>query len=96
MTEHPTPEAPHGAGPEAGHHGPPSVDPNTTRWIIRVLIGVCIAVSLADFAYSKHGHYGFEQIPAFHSLYGFVACVFLVIAATALRRFIMRGEAYYD
>ena len=77
-------------------HGPPSVSPEITRWIIRILIGICVLVSLADFGYHKHGHYDFEEIPAFSSLYGFVSCVFLVIAATWLRRFLMRDEAYYD
>lgn len=32
----------------------------------------------------------------FYSLYGFVACVVLVLLATGLRRIIMRKQDYYD
>lgn len=40
---------------------------------------------------------GFEiAIPAFYCLYGFVACVLLVLAATQLRKILMREEDYYD
>ena len=88
------PESPTGDG--HAEHGTPSVSPNVTRWIIRILIGVCVIVSVADLAYTKHGHFDFENLPAFNSLYGFASYVFLVLAATQLRRIIMRNEAYYD
>jgi hypothetical protein len=40
---------------------------------------------------------GFEEvIPAFYCMYGFVACTLLVIAATQLRKVLMRREDYYD
>ena len=44
------------------------------------------------------GHHGFdfEHWPGFYSLYGFVACVALVIAAKELRKLLMRDETYYD
>jgi phosphatidylserine synthase len=90
-----TPESPAADGGHADH-GTPSVGPNTTRLIIRILIAVCVVVSLADFAYTKHGHFAFEQLPAFNSLYGFASYVFLVLTATQLRRILMRNEAYYD
>ena len=40
---------------------------------------------------------GFEQsIPIFYCLYGFAACVILVLLATQLRKVLMRDETYYD
>ena len=40
---------------------------------------------------------GFEEvIPAFYCMYGFVACTLLVIAATQLRKVLMRREDYYN
>ena len=40
---------------------------------------------------------GFEQsIPIFYCLYGFAACVILVLLATQLRKILMRPEDYYD
>jgi hypothetical protein len=44
----------------------------------------------------KHVHYGFEQVPGFHAIYGFAGCVFLVLAAIVLRKIVMRPEDYYD
>lgn len=87
-----------------GHeHGPPSVDPVWTQRIIWITYAICAAFVLIDIIawfthvpFHKHGHYDFEQIPGFHAIYGFVSCVVLVIAATQMRLFLMRGEDYYD
>jgi len=38
----------------------------------------------------------FETWPFFYAFYGFAACVLLVLAATQLRKVIMRREDYYD
>jgi hypothetical protein len=48
-----------------------------------------------SFGGHKHGHFGFEKVPAFHALYGFAGFVFLVLAARVLRLFVMRDEDYY-
>jgi hypothetical protein len=32
----------------------------------------------------------------FYAIYGFVACVVLVVVATAMRRLVMRAEDYYE
>jgi len=48
---------------------------------------------------SDHGdHHGFafESWPGFFSIYGFVACVALVLAAKELRKLLMRSETYYE
>lgn len=88
----------------SGHEGPPSVDLKAVAKIVTGLIVVCAVVVLLDFTYEKHGHPGFLQIgshgildiPGFHAAYGFVSCVLLVLAATQLRKLVMRGEDYYD
>lgn len=43
----------------------------------------------------EHHGFAFEQWPGFYSLYGFVACVALVLAAKELRKLLMRSEDYY-
>ena len=54
-------------------------------------------VALIDvFAYKHHLHFRFEYWFGFFSLYGFVACVSLVLAAKQLRKIVMRDEDYYD
>jgi len=58
---------------------------------------VCLgALVLIDFFIERHGDRFWEKIPAFYALYGFVACTFIVLFAKKLRRFLKRGEDYYD
>ncbi len=83
-----------------------TTDPSETpRWldrkenvqkIIRATLFICALVVFADLFYEKHGHFSFENIVGFHAIYGFISCVILVVAATGLRRFLMRDEDYYD
>jgi hypothetical protein len=65
--------------------------------IIYGLYIVCAVVALIDLLpYKHHLHFRFEYWPFFFSLYGFVACVSLVLAAKQLRKVVMRDEDYYD
>lgn len=70
--------------------------PATVTWIVRALLAASALTVLADFFYDKHVDYEFQAIPGFDAIYGFVACVFLVLAAKQLRRLLMRSEDYYD
>ncbi len=89
---------------EETHSSPPPPDepqrwlekPGSVDLIIKALGFVCVLVVGADFLYHKHGHYSFEEWPGFHAIYGFVSCVILVIAATQMRKLVMRDEDYYD
>lgn len=52
---------------------------------------------IVDFFVHKHAHFGWEEWPEFYAVYGFVACVVLVIAAKyILRPLVKRREDYYD
>ena len=84
-------------------HGPPSVDPAIVNRIVYALYAICGLFVLVDIVawfthvpFHKHGHYDWELIPGFHAAYGFVACVLLMLAATELRKLVMRDEDYYD
>jgi hypothetical protein len=82
-----------------GHgHGPPSVKAETVKIIVWTLAFVCAVTVVADLFYEKagHVHYGFEEIIGFHAFYGFVSCVVLVLAASWMRKLVMRDEDYYD
>jgi hypothetical protein len=50
----------------------------------------------ADFVVHRHIYLSYDEIPAFYAIYGFVACVVLVIIATGMRKFVMRDEHFYD
>lgn len=64
--------------------------------IFYVLCVVCGLLVLADFFYHKHTHFRWEEWIGFHGLYGFAACVLLVVVAKQLRRILKRSEDYYD
>ena len=71
--------------------------PRNVNKIIYALVAACTAVVLADLFYHKeHTEYAFQSWIGFDAFYGFVCCVFLVLAAKQLRRVLMRDEDYYD
>lgn len=84
-------------------HRIPSGEPK--RWldhsrnvdkIYWAVIAVSAALFLADVFYHKHPEFKMEAVFGFYGLYGFFACVGLVLAAKGLRVFLMRREDYYD
>lgn len=66
----------------------------------RLLVGFfsCVALLLAvDLFFHKHAIFPWEAAFGFYSVYGFVACVVLVLVAKyILRPLVMRKEDYYD
>jgi len=69
---------------------------NVTRlyhglWVVGVLL------FLADAVIHRHEDFAWAAWFGFYALYGFFACVALVLAAKEiLRRLVMRAEDYYD
>ena len=68
---------------------------NVTRlcWWLGV---ICALLFLADAFYDKHPHFEAEGWFGFYAIFGFVACIGLVLAAKGLRRILKRPETYYD
>lgn len=68
---------------------------NITRifWWLWVVCGVLF---IADAFYAKHPHFEAEGWFGFYGVFGFVACVGLVLAAKTLRKILKRPEDYYD
>tara|TARA_R110002072_G_scaffold180835_21_gene336871 strand:- start:2200 stop:2505 length:306 start_codon:yes stop_codon:yes gene_type:complete len=60
------------------------------------VILVSVLLFFADALYHKHPEFGIEKVFGFYGLYGFVACVGLVLAAKGMRVLLMRDEDYYD
>ncbi len=81
-------------------------DPANVRLVLRILFVVCALVFLldvADFVLQllgdadlRHAERPWEGWPGFYPIYGFVACVALVLIAKELRKILMRDEDYYD
>lgn len=71
-------------------------DPRHVKWTIRALFVVCAIAFLLDFVVHRHVDHPWEALFGFHAVYGFVACVVLVLVAKELRKILMRREDYYD
>ncbi len=79
--------------------------PDKTYWLDRpgsvdkvywTVVAICAALFLGDAFYEKHPEFEMETVFGAYGLFGFVACVFLVLAAKELRKLVKRDEDYYD
>ena len=68
---------------------------NVTR-LYRGLWVVGIALLALDLFLHKHEEFSFAAWFGFYGVYGFLACVALVLIAKQLRRMLMRSEGYYE
>lgn len=69
------------------------------RNVNRLLLGfylVCAILLILDFVLHRHVIHSWENIPGFYAIFGFVACVLLVLIAKEMRKVVMRKEDYYD
>ena len=69
------------------------------RNVSRLLTGfyvICGILLVLDFVLHRHTVHSWEHLPGFYALYGFVACVLLVLIAKEMRKVLMRKEDYYD
>ena len=70
--------------------------PKNVQRLLRGFYAVCVILFLVDFAVHRHIYHTWENLPAFYAIYGFVACVLLVLVAKEMRKVLMRKEDYYD
>lgn len=70
--------------------------PGTIKWILRGFYSICLFLFVLDFFVHRHIETSIEKLPAFYAIYGFVACVLLVLIASQMRKWLMRGEHYYE
>jgi hypothetical protein len=79
------------------------------RQVVRRVLGVfftlCVVLFISDFLIHRHPTFEhgdgenalpLETMHGFYAVYGFVACVTLVLLARVLRKLIMRPEDYYE
>lgn len=71
-------------------------NPRNINRLLTVFYSLCGVLVALDFVIHRHTQTALEQLPAFYAVYGFIACVLLVLIATQLRRAVMRKEDYYD
>lgn len=71
-------------------------DPRNVTKLYRGLWVVCGLLIAIDLVLHRHEDFAFAALFGFHGMYGFFACVALVLAAKQLRRVLMRDEDYYE
>ena len=71
-------------------------NPRNVRLVVRILLACCVILFGLDFVLHRHVSHPWESFPGFYAIYGFIACVILVMLASELRKAVMRDEDYYD
>ena len=71
-------------------------NPDNVRRVLWALVAICGLLFAADFIYHRHIVHPWEELWGFYAIYGFVACVVLVLVAKQMRKLLMRGEDYYE
>ncbi len=71
-------------------------NPRNVRLVVRGLVVICILLVGMDLLVHRHIEHPLENIFSFYAIYGFVACVLLVLLAKEMRKLLIRDEDYYD
>lgn len=70
--------------------------PKNVSRLLAVFYSLCGLLLVLDFFVHRHVAHPWEKLPGFYAIYGFVACVLLVLIAREMRKLVMRPEEYYD
>ena len=71
-------------------------NPENIKRVLYVFYGCCVFLFALDFVIHRHVMHSWENLWGFYPVFGFVACVILVLIAKWMRTFLMRSEDYYD
>jgi len=69
-----------------------------TKKVRRIAYGVLILLIITDFFIPRHEvHFFGDEIPGFWSLFGFIACVLIIVVSKWIGHLgLMQDENYYD
>lgn len=71
-------------------------NPRNVDRLLYGFYGVCAVLLGLDMLLHRHIGHPWEHLIGFYPLYGFIACVLLVLVAKEMRKLVMRDEDYYD
>ncbi len=71
-------------------------NPRNVRRVVYVLLAICAVTFAGDFFVERYVDHPWEALFGFYAVYGFVACVLLVLAAKEIRKILKRTEDHYD
>jgi hypothetical protein len=69
--------------------------PRNVSLLLRCLYAICALLFILDFFLHRHVTHDWESLPGFYAIFGFVACVTLVLVANQMRKLLKRKEDYY-
>jgi len=78
------------------HDSKKKSDADKLRIILKWFYATCIIVVLLDFVIHRHIYHPWESMALFYCVFGFAACVVLVLVSKWMRKPLMRSEDYYD
>jgi len=71
--------------------------PENVKRLLAIFFCSIILLFILDLFVHKHAHFPWESWPAFYAIFGFVACVVLVLVSRfVLRPLVKRKEDYYE
>ncbi|MEN8198533.1 MAG: hypothetical protein ABFR63_00540 [Thermodesulfobacteriota bacterium] len=72
-------------------------DIENVKKLLKVFFTSCVLLFVVDLVIKRPAHMPWEEWPGFYAIYGFVACVILVlISKYVLRPLVKRDEDYYE
>jgi hypothetical protein len=71
-------------------------NPRNVRRVVFALVTACVILTGLDLVVHRHVSHPWEAMFGFYAVYGFVACVLLVLLAKEMRKLLIRKENYYD
>lgn len=72
-------------------------NPKNVKRLLAIFFTSVVILFILDFFVPKHAHFPWEHWPVFYAIFGFVACVLLVLVSRyILRPLVKRKEDYYE
>ena len=70
--------------------------PRNVRFLWRAFLALLALTVLVELVVTLHPHFAVESVFGFHALYGFVACLAMIVVAKALGAVLKRPDTYYE
>jgi hypothetical protein len=70
-------------------------EPRNVKRLWRGFLALLAVVVAAELLITLHPHFGIDALPAFHAVYGFVACAVMIVVAKLLGLLLKRPDTYY-
>jgi hypothetical protein len=71
-------------------------DPRNVKMLWRGFLVLLAVVVAAELLITLHPHFAIDAVPAFHAVYGFLACAVMIVVAKLLGLLLKRPDTYYS